>query len=220
MSPPGGERPFRRFATPPPEGEARGGCPAGRLKGYRTPGECVPPGGDPRGDRPSWAFQIGWVSGGEEIAIFPSRVSFLFGSFSLDKQRERIPSLAFTEGICKPRPYRAGGGKPRPYELKERFRSIKTGRQGCRPLRHDRNALHVRMPGHGLGVGPCGRRKPGQYESTYRPGLYSEHWAISPAHSSTHFRTPNSEFRAALFSRLRSTRMGTRIVSRAMAAAR
>ncbi len=58
----------------------------------------LPPGGVPRGDRPSWAFQIGWVSGGEEIAIFPSRVSFLFGSFSLGKQRERIPSLfAFAE---------------------------------------------------------------------------------------------------------------------------
>ena len=94
------------------------------------------------------------------------------------------------------------------------------GQPGRRPLRHDRNALHVRMPGHGLGVGPCGRRKPGQYESTYRPGLYSEHWALSPAHSSTHFRTPNSEFRTAFFSRRRSTRMGTRIVSRAMAAAR
>ncbi len=41
-------------------------------------------GGDPRGDRPSWAFELGWVSGGEENAIFPSRVSFLFGTFSIN----------------------------------------------------------------------------------------------------------------------------------------
>ena len=62
----------------------------GDLGDAASPGECVPPGGVPRGDRPSWAFPLGWVSGGEEIAIFPSRVSFLFASFSLDKQRERI----------------------------------------------------------------------------------------------------------------------------------
>ena len=60
------------------------------LKDTDPPGECVRPGGVPRGERPSWAFELGWVSGGEENAIFPSRGSFLFGSFSLDKQRERI----------------------------------------------------------------------------------------------------------------------------------
>ena len=88
-------------------------------------GECVPPGGVPRGDRPSWAFPLGWVSGGEEIAIFPSRVSFLFASFSLDKQRERISVLlrVFARGIRKRRSYRAGDRKG---EAKRRA-----------PLRHD-----------------------------------------------------------------------------------
>ena len=108
-------------------------------------GESGPPGGDPRGDRPSWAFQLGWVSGGEENAIFPSRVSFLFGSFSLDKQRERMSSpYAFAEGINNPRPYRAGDRKgeakrraPLRHEQNSR---MSTGRRGCRPLRFERNA--------------------------------------------------------------------------------
>ena len=103
----------------------------GNLGDTETPGESVPPGGVPRGALPSWAFELGWVSGGEEIAIFPSRGSFLFGSFSLDKQRERISSLlAFAEAAGEPRSYRAGGDQPRPYELNARFRSIETGRWG------------------------------------------------------------------------------------------
>ena len=128
-----------------------GACPVRRWnpENIDPPGESVRPGGDPRGDRPSWAFQLGWVSGGEETAIFPSRVSFLFGSFSLDKQRERssVPPRVFAKAPGKSRPYRAGGGKPRPYELNARFRSIETGRRGAgrrgrRPLRHNGTFLH------------------------------------------------------------------------------
>ena len=76
----------------------------GGPKNTAPPGESVRPGGVPRGDRPSWAFELGWVSGGEEIAIFPSRVSFLFGSFSLDKQRERSSvSAQSPKRTAKPR---------------------------------------------------------------------------------------------------------------------
>ena len=106
----------------------------GNRKDTEPLGESVPPGGDPRGDRPSWAFPLGWVSGGEEIAIFPSRGSFLFGPFSLDKQRERRSSLsAFAEGIRKPRLYRTGGVKPRPYDRTETRACLRAA--GLRALR-------------------------------------------------------------------------------------
>ena len=50
-----------------------------------------------RGYPPLEAFQLGWVKGGEEIAIFPSLVSFSF-SLSLGQAREReLRSLQ----VCK-----------------------------------------------------------------------------------------------------------------------
>ena len=123
-----------------------------------APGESVPPGGVPRGALPSWAFPLGWVSGGEEIAIFPSRGSFLFGSFSLDKQRERISSpRVFAKASGNPKSYRAGDRKGRPYGIAE-TRACPRANQGVGPYGMRYVLIQLRTPYSELrivkGVGP------------------------------------------------------------------